>query len=131
MLDTSLKVLIVEDDLSSQQYYSVIFEGNYEICIVAIVAEAKQALKDDDFGVAIVDISLPGFESGIDLIRYLNHNFTDKPSLIVVTANAFPENRVQALEAGATEFFTKPIMSSILLDAVGKYMKRINSTMIP
>ena len=50
-------VLIVEDDLSSQQYYEVIFEDEYEITMVSSVAEAKQALKENVFEVAIVDIS--------------------------------------------------------------------------
>jgi len=116
------KVLIVEDDTQSQQYYSVIFDGKYEICMVSTVEEAKQAFRENIFKVAIIDISLPGGESGIDLIKDLKAEFSDNLIPIVVSAHAFPKIRVEALEAGAVEFFTKPIMSDVLLDVVEKYV---------
>jgi len=128
MPDHNLKILIVEDDLSSQQYYSVIFEAHYEILIVPTVEEAKQVLREQAFGVAIIDISLPGDEDGIDLIKYLRQKYPQKPVPIVLTAHVFEQNRADTLAAGAAEFFTKPMMSGDLLDAVGKYMKRVNST---
>jgi len=114
-------VLIVEDDISSQQYYEVIFKDEYEIHLASTVAEAKQALKEILFEVAIVDISLPGGESGIDFIKYLGSNYPQKPVAIAVTAHAFPKNRNDVLEAGAVEFFAKPVLSGKLLAAVRKY----------
>jgi DNA-binding response OmpR family regulator len=119
-------VLIVEDDLSSQQYYEVIFEDEYEITMVSSVAEAKQALKENVFEVAIVDISLPGGKSGIDLIEFLCSNFSNKPVAIAVTAHAFQRNRNDVLEAGAVEFFSKPVLSGNLLAAVRKYSELLN-----
>jgi len=123
LADAEAKVLIVEDDLLSLQYYSFIFDGKYEICMVPTVEDAKQALAEHSFKVAIVDISLPGGKSGIDLIKNITQELAGKPPPIVVTALAFPEIRLEALEAGAAEFFTKPIMSDVLLDAVEKYLK--------
>jgi len=122
MDDTNAKVLIVEDDLSSQQYYTIIFSGHYEITMAADVAEAKEFLKNEEFQVAIVDISLPGDENGLDLIKYLCEEYPDKPVPIALTGHAFPKNREDALAAGAVEFFTKPIMSRLLLDTVAKYI---------
>ena len=122
MTESKAKVLIVEDDLSSQQYYSVILEEKYEICMVSTVEEAKQALKQNIFKVAIIDISLPGGESGIDLIKDIKVEFADNPVLIVISAHAFPKIRMEALEAGAVEFFTKPIMSGTLIAAIQKYL---------
>ena len=123
MADSMAKVLIVEDDLSSQQYYSVIFDGKYEIYIVSTVEDAKQALKENIFKVAIIDISLPGSENGIDLIKFIQDKYPKNPDCIALTAHAFLHTRLEALEAGAVEFFTKPIMSGVLLDVVGKYIK--------
>ncbi len=122
MADSMAKVLIVEDDIHSQQYYSIIFDGKYEICMVSTVGEAKQALKENVFKVAIIDISLPGGESGIDLMKDIKAEFADNPILIVVSAHAFPKIRKEALEAGAVEFFTKPVLSGALLEVVGKYV---------
>jgi len=122
MADTNAKVLIVEDDLASQQYYSVILEEKYDIYMVSTVAEAKQALKEHVFKVAIIDLSLPGGVSGIDLLKHLKNEFADFPISIVISAHAFPAIKVEALEAGAVEFFTKPILSGALLEAVEKYL---------
>ena len=124
MTESKAKVLIVEDDVSSQQYYSVILEEKYEICMVSTVEEAKQALKQNIFKVAIIDISLPGGESGIDLIKDIKVEFADNPVLIVISAHAFPKIRMEALEAGASEFFTKPIMSGTLIESIEKYVTR-------
>ncbi|MBC8374730.1 MAG: response regulator [FCB group bacterium] len=123
MVDSKSKILIVEDDLSSQQYYSIIFDEKYEIYIAPTVAGAKQILKEHEFKVAIVDISLPGGESGIDLIKYMFQEYPQKPVAIAVTAHAFTKSQVDAQKAGAVEFFSKPVMSGVLLATVDKYYK--------
>lgn len=122
MTDKNPKILIIEDDLSSQQYYTIIFAGHYEIMIASDVAEAKAILKEHEFEVAIVDISLPGDENGLDLIKYLCQEYPGKPVPIALTGHAFPKNREDAMAAGAVEFFTKPIMSNVLLDTMAKYI---------
>jgi len=123
MSNNKPKLLIVEDDTSSQTYYSVILKGQYDVCIVSTVEDAKTALEENDFSLAIIDISLPGEEDGIDLIKYLVREYSEKLPSIAITAHAFQHNREEALEAGAVEFFTKPIMSGVVLDAVQKYVQ--------
>ena len=122
MSDPKPKLLIVEDDISSQQYYTIILRELYDLTMVATVEKARQALREIEFSVAIIDISLPGEEDGLDLIKFLVREYAQKLPPIVVTANAFPKNREEALEAGAVEFFTKPILSGVLLNAVQKYI---------
>ena len=122
MSDPKPKLLIVEDDLSSQQYYTIILSDLYDLTIVANVENAKQVIQETEFSLAIIDISLPGDEDGIDLIKFLVNEHTQKLPSIAITAHAFPHHREAALAAGAVDFFTKPIMSGILLDAVQKYI---------
>ena len=120
MSDPKPKLLIVEDDISSQQYYDIILSDLYDLTMAATVERAKQALSETEFTLAIVDISLPGAEDGIDLIKFLVSKYGQKLPAIAITAHAFPQNRSEAIEVGAVKFFTKPIMSGILLDAVQK-----------
>ncbi len=123
MPDKNRKILIVEDDISSQQYYSFIFTDMYEIRMVSTITEAKKALEEETFGVALIDFSLPGGENGLDLIKYLHKEYPEgNPVAIALTAHVFPQNQVEAMEAGATEFLTKPIMSRELLDIIAKYI---------
>ncbi len=121
MADKSARILIVEDDLSSQQYYTFVFQGKHEITLVSTIAEAKQALLSETYEIALIDFSLPGGESGLDLIKYLRDEYPGKTVSLALTAHAFPQNKEEALASGAMEFLTKPIMSKALLDIVAKY----------
>jgi len=121
-MDRHNKVLIVEDDISSQQYYTYIFRNKYEIRMVSTIHEAKQALQEETFKIALVDFSLPGGENGLDLIKHLHEEYPNgNPVSIALTAHVFPQNKVEAFEAGAVEFLTKPIMSKVLLEVIAKY----------
>ncbi len=126
MANDRSKILIVEDDLSSQQYYEIILEDSYELEIVATVDESKEALLKSEFSVAIIDLSLTGNENGIDLIKYIREKYPDKPIPIALTAHALPINRKEALDAGAAEFFTKPILSAVLIESIEKQIQSIN-----
>ena len=125
MASNRSKVLIVEDDLSSQQYYEIILEDSYELEIVTTVEESKEALLASEFSVAIVDLSLPGNENGIDLIKYIREKYPDKPIPIALTAHALPQSRKEALDAGAAEFFTKPILNAVLIESIEKQIQSI------
>jgi len=117
------RILIVEDDISSQQYYTIILEDLFDLKIVATVASAKEMLLEFKCQAAIIDISLPGGENGIDLIKFIQAEYPKSPVCIALTAHAFPHTRIEALEAGAAEFFTKPIMSGVLIDALKSHIK--------
>ncbi len=121
MAKKAAKILIVEDDLSSQQYYSFVFRDKHEITMVSTIAEAKKALQKQTFEIALIDFSLPGGESGLDLIKYLQQDYPGKTVALALTAHAFPQNKEEALAAGAVEFLTKPIMSKALLEVIAKY----------
>ena len=121
------RILIVEDDFSSQQCYTIILEDSYDLTIVSTVIGAKEALEENDFQVAIIDISLPGGENGIDLIKFMQIKYPKKPRSIALTAHAFPHARVEALEAGAVEFFTKPIMSGSLIESLENQIQSIEN----
>jgi len=117
------KLLIVEDEVYSQVYYSSVLESTYDISIAPTVARAKELLRNTKFKLAIIDLSLPGGEDGLSLIRYLGRKHPEIVASIAITAHAFPNNRADALEAGAAGFYTKPIMTETLLDAVEKYIQ--------
>jgi len=122
MAGNRANILILEDDISSQNYYSFVFNGKHDIRIVTNIMEAKQALAEESFGIALVDLSLPGGENGLDLIKYLDEERAeDGPTAIALTAHVFPHDKAEALAAGASEFLTKPIMSGELLDVIAKY----------
>ena len=114
-------ILIVEDDLSSQQYYTTILDEDYNLEILPTAQAARQALGERAYGIIIIDISLPGDEDGNGLMRYIRNTLKMNTPILVITANAFSKNRSDALEAGANEFFSKPILAGTLIEALNKY----------
>jgi FixJ family two-component response regulator len=64
----------------------------------------------------ILDLHLPGL-NGLDLQRKLQASGAPLPTLFITGAGDIPAS-VQAMKAGALEFFTKPVDGEKLLDAV-------------
>jgi FixJ family two-component response regulator len=65
------------------------------------------------FGCIITDLRMPGM-SGLELLRHLRR-LGDAVPVIVITSDTSPNARLQALEAGAHAFMTKPVEDSVLL----------------
>jgi len=64
----------------------------------------------------ILDLHLPGL-NGLDLQRKLQDSDAPLPTLFITGVGDIPTS-VQAMKAGALEFFTKPVDGEKLLDAV-------------
>lgn len=69
-------------------------------------------------GCLVLDVRMPGI-SGLDLQKQLNARGVTKP-IIFLTAFADVPMTVEAMKAGAIDFFTKPFRDQALLDAVGQ-----------
>ena len=65
------------------------------------------------FGCIVTDVRMPGM-SGLELLRHLRR-LGDAVPVVVVTSDSSPKARLQALEAGAHAFMTKPVEDAALL----------------
>ncbi|MPR05724.1 HAMP domain-containing protein [Microvirga tunisiensis] len=125
------KVLIVDDDMRNifsltsaleQHGISVVFAENGLEGI-----EKLQANPDVD--VALVDIMMPGMD-GYETMREIRNipRYHDLP-LVAVTAKAMKGDREKCLEAGATDYVSKPVDVDQLLAVLRVQLSR--STYIP
>ncbi len=94
----------------------------YDLCVVPSVSRAKETLSKQAFKLVIVDISLPGEEDGLGLIKYMRQTYPEITGIITITANAFPEFQEASIKAGSSEFFTKPILRQTLIDILDEYV---------
>lgn len=110
-----MTILIVEDDLHSQLYFRKLLSGLYDTDVASSAREAYDLLHARAFDLVLMDISLKGDEDGLSLTRRLREEaaFTRLP-IVAVTAYAFPDDRKRALEAGCTDYLSKPVSSSDL-----------------
>lgn len=105
-------ILVVEDDATTAESLTqLLFIAGYESERVGSLAGARDALSDRPgrFGLMLLDIVLPD-GNGIDFLKWVREKVPDAQTLpvIVVTSRDSVMDRVAALEAGASDFVTKP-----------------------
>lgn len=108
------KILVVEDNLMSFKLLEAhLKRSNLNVVHAADGLLAVKLFKSHkDVALIIMDIQLPGM-SGLEVTRAIRE-FDTKVPIIAATANVFDDDKAACLEAGCTEFVTKPINFPIL-----------------
>lgn len=113
------KILIVEDELESQKYFELILKKKFEVDFCDSKKSMYNLLSKNDYDVIVMDISLKDGTNGVDLIRELKRSTSNiNIPIICLSAHAFGENRMNAWDAGADIYLTKPIKGQILINAL-------------
>jgi DNA-binding NarL/FixJ family response regulator len=121
MQNHKIRVLLVDDHAMVRNGVRMMLGSADDICVVAEADTAQAALQlvmQQDFDVALVDISMPG-KNGLDLLKSLKQQ---KPKLAVLILSMYSEEvyAVRALKLGAAGYLTKNSPESTLVDAVRK-----------
>jgi CheY-like chemotaxis protein len=113
------KILIVEDDETSQLYIEMVLKNSYDTFVAASSSEAIEMLYQQAVDLVLMDISLRGSMNGLELTRWIRSSAKHSEiPIIAVTAHAFEADRGMALEAGCNQFIAKPFKSAELLRAI-------------
>ena len=114
------RVLVADDEPHIGRIIQMKLEqGPYEVTLVSDGRAALEELAGEEpIDVVLLDIMMP-YASGLEVLaeaRRLPHR-RDTP-IIILTAKGQDADRRQALELGATDFFTKPFSPKKLLARV-------------
>ena len=119
------KVLVVEDNLMNQKYIGTLLKKwNLNYTIANNGQEAIDLFKDHNYEVIFMDLQMPvldGFEA-THQIRAYEGNQHQTP-IIALTASTFLSKKQLALEAGMTDFISKPFTPDQLAEVINKYIK--------
>lgn len=118
------QVLIVDDDARNIFALKALLHSRNIPCLsVGTGAEALQLLSaSHGIGVVLMDIMMPdmdGYET-IAALRAMSWN--DHLPVIAVTARAMVGDREKCLEAGASNYISKPIDVDELLEQLQQYL---------
>lgn len=121
-----LKILIAEDDETSEMLISIIIENiSKEIITAKTGNEALEICKKNpDIDLILMDIQMPemnGYET-TKLIRTFNKDVV----IIAQTAYGLAGDREKALEIGCNDYISKPIKQSELLSMINKHVLKLN-----
>ncbi len=119
-----LKILIVEDDIVSENMLELMIE---DYCKSPLIAknglEAVQLCKENpDIDFVLMDIKMPelnGYEA-TKLIRQFNKDII----IFAQTAYALPGDREKSIAAGCNDYISKPYSQAELTGLIDKYFKK-------
>src|SRR5450755_740084 len=118
-----MRLLLVEDDLSIQQFLKrALVEAGYQVD-TASTAQAGETMASEGIHDAfIIDLGLPDLD-GLDLIARCRAHGNTAPVLIL-SARRSVDERVRGLEQGGDDYLTKPFALSELLARLRNLLRR-------
>jgi FixJ family two-component response regulator len=116
-------VFVVDDDVSVRESLELLIDC--EGWQPRTFASAQEFLDHPRVRVPscmVLDVSLPGI-NGLELQKRVAGERSDMP-IIFITGHGDVPTTVQAMKAGAVEFFTKPFRDDVLLSAIREALER-------
>jgi len=104
-------------------------QAGYAVDWVANGAAADEALKEDIFGLLILDLGLPRLD-GFEVLRRLRRRNSSMPVLIL-SGREKPEEKVMGLDLGADDYLVKPFSLNELQARVRALLRRGQGGMSP
>ena len=117
------KILIVDDEKLILISTRIVLESvGYGVLTAASGEEALSTAKDEDPGLILLDIMMPGIDGWETLSRLKEESATKDIPVIIFTAREHSRGRHLAREMGAADYFQKPFEPDELIDIVEEYL---------
>ena len=100
-------ILIVDDERNTREGLQRALQDRYNVLLAEDSQKAVQTLESTPVDVMLTDLRMPGVD-GMGLLRRAM-SLTNPPVCIMMTAYGSIENAVQAMQAGAYHYVTKPV----------------------
>ncbi len=114
--------LVVEDDKQIRSLISFSLKAQeYQCTEVAKGKDAMRVVTTQEPDIMILDLGLPDMD-GLDVIKQVR-SFSDMP-IIVVSARDQDKEKIEALDAGADDYLTKPFSINELLARLRVILRR-------
>jgi len=122
-------ILVVDDDDRIRELVKeYLLENNFLVTTAKDALDAKKKLKIIQFDMLVLDIMMPG-ESGLSLTKEIKKN--DKTPIILLTAKAETQERIEGLEIGADDYLGKPFEPKELLLRIKNILYKTQKPILP
>ena len=120
------KLLIVDDEPALRKALRTsLTASGFEVAEARSGEEALTLLARMSADIVLLDISMPGM-SGIEACRRIRH-LSARTGIMMVTVRDSEDDKVQALEAGADDFITKPYRLREMIARLHAMLRRMNA----
>ena len=111
-------ILVVDDNADMRQHIRSLLEKKYAVITAANGQEALQIINDNVPSVVLSDIMMPVMD-GIQLLKEIKNNKdTAHLPVILLTARAGEESKLEGLQIGADDYLVKPFSSKELVSRI-------------
>ena len=129
-MTSAMRVLVIEDDAKIASFVvNGLRQSGFAVDHCADGEQGRSMAETVAYDVVILDLMLPRLD-GLSLLRQLRHHGHSVPVLIL-SAKASVDDRVQGLQAGGDDYLTKPFAFSELLARVQALIRRASHTPEP
>jgi len=119
-----MKVLLVEDNPELSLWLAnLLREQGFGVDAVPDGDAADLLLREHAYDVVLLDLNLPGGASGKHVLRRLRER-RDAVPVLILTASASLDQKVQCLEIGADDYLVKPVEIRELVARIQALVRR-------
>ena len=118
-----MRILVVEDEAAIADFLERGLEAEgYSVTVASEGPDGLVEARSGNFDLLILDLMLPGM-SGIEILKSFRKVDGTTP-VILLTARTAVEDRVEGLDAGATDYIPKPFAFEELAARVRAHLRR-------
>ncbi len=119
---TTGRILLADDNADMRTYIRRLLGESYKVQAVSNGAEALAAIRSNPPDLVLTDVMMPGLD-GLELLRELRADAsTSTIPVILLSARAGEDARIEGLQAGADDYIVKPFTARELLARVGAHL---------
>lgn len=124
-MENSLKILIIEDDKYISGFLVIsLKKENYEVIVAGTADEGMFLFSSHHPDIVLLDLGLPD-RDGVDVIADIR-GFSTSP-ILVISARGQEKEKIEALDAGADDYITKPFHMGELLARIRVAERKLSS----
>ncbi len=118
-----VRIVIADDNADMRQYLARLLGDTYEVHAVANGVDAVEAAVRLRPALVLADVMMPGLD-GFGVLRAIRTDAAlSGTPVILLSARAGEESRVEGLEAGADDYLVKPFTARELMARVGTHIR--------
>lgn len=120
--DDAAHILVIDDDRRIRDLLNRFLQANgYRVTTADSAMAAGSRMQGLEFDLLVLDVMMPG-QSGLEFARALRSR--SEVPILMLTARAETEHRVEGLELGVDDYLAKPFDPRELLLRIGNILKR-------
>jgi len=131
MMQPAIRILIVDDEPAIRRALRPpLMELGFQVAEASRGEEALQALRGNgNFDAVLLDINMPGI-GGIETLKRIR-GIAPRLPVLMLTVRDEEEDKVEALDAGADDYVTKPFSTRELIARIRSAVRRVRAPARP